>query len=132
MLHLGIVQQSQRLLWILLLVHLLVVGILATLLETVLELLLDRNYLVVERVVMLSIVKASCIVYTGARCLAASNVDLILLQLLLLLNYRLNESGLTIQIDAMLILQVVNVVVQKCLVIAQLLSYWDQADLVNC
>ena len=64
-------------------------------------------------------------------CLSASDDDLVLLKLLLLLDHGLDESWLVVQIDPVLILKVVHVVVQEGLVRTQFLPDGHEADLVH-
>jgi hypothetical protein len=58
--------------------------------------------------------------------LSSSNVDLVWLLLLelLLINYALDKCWLVIQINAMFILQIVYIIVQKLFVVTQFLSDW--------
>lgn len=65
--------------------------------------------------------------------LSSSHEDLVLLQglRLLLLDHGVNERWLVVEIDAMLRLQIVDVVVQEGLVAAQLLPDRREADIVE-
>ena len=139
-----------------LLMHVMLVSILiwshlaAILAESILQLLLDWDHFVIERVISSSLNAGHHLVVnswvllanslsalwdSSYRSLATSNKDLILLSLLLLLllllNDRLNECGLVVQVDAVLALQVVHVVVQECLVVAEFLPDGYQAYLVH-
>jgi len=136
-----------------LLLHVMLVSILiwshvaAILAESILQLLLDWDHFVIERVISSSLNAGHQLVVnswvllanswldlwdSSYRSLATSNKDLILLSLLLLLlNDRLNECGLVVQVDAVLALQVVHVVVQECLVVAEFLPDGYQAYLVH-
>ena len=86
-----IIQQCQRLLWVLLLLLillllLLLVMLLWTSFKTVLELLLNGDYLIIKGVVVVPVVK-TCIIASWASCLSATNINLVLMKLLLLLDY---------------------------------------------
>ena len=115
--------------------------------ESILQLLLDWDHFVIERVISSSLNAGHKMLVnswvllawralrdSSYRSLAAPNKDLILLSLLLLLlllNDRLNECGLVVQVDAVLALQVVHIVVQECLVVTELLPDGYQAYLVH-
>ena len=126
--------------------HVLAASILA---ESILQLLLDWDHFVIERVIASRLNAGHHLLVNSRVLLAASwcalrdsshrglttpDKDLILLSLLLLLlllNDRLNECGLVVQVDTVLALQVVHIVVQERLVVAELLPDWYQAYLVH-
>ena len=109
----------------------------ASILKPILKLLLDRNNLFIEGLI-LSVVDAAHHVWIHPRItlidcsLPTTDVNLALvhLLLLLLLNNGLDEGRLACEIYAMLLLKVVNIICQKALVVSQLLSDRDKADLV--
>ena len=109
----------------------------ASILKSILKLLLDRYNLLIEGLI-LPVVDAAHHVWidsgiTLVDCsLPTTNVNLALIHLLLLLllNYGLDEGRLACEIYAMLLLKVVNIICQEAFVVSQLLSDRDKADLV--
>lgn len=64
--------------------------------------------------------------------LTTTHQDAILrLLLLLLLDNRLDESGLVVQVNSVLVLEVVHVIVKECFVVAELLSDRQDINLVD-
>ena len=110
---------------LLLLDKLLLLGVWTIISKSTLELLLDWAYILIERLVSSCIYTVhhltirSWILTLVDLSLSSAYIDLVWLLLLklLLINYALNKCGLIIQINSMFILQVINIVVQKLLII---------------
>lgn len=109
--------------------------------EFILELLLHWANILIERSIT-SVVNAvhhliiSILPLTWlaslSNCLATTDIDLVGRLLLLLMNCRLNESWLIVQVDAMLRLQVVYIIVQEGFIVAKFLSNGYQVNVVHC
>ena len=59
------------------------------------------------------------------------NLSLVHLLLLLLLNDRLNKSRLACQVYSVLLLKIIDVIGQEAFIVAQLLTNWNKANLVD-